>query len=46
MQSASQSSHTSLRVGQVITVLVAVFLLFDGVIHVLNISAVVETHVG
>lgn len=42
MQSASQSSHTSLRVGQVITVLVAVFLLFDGVIHVLNISAVVD----
>jgi len=33
---------TAVRIGQVITALVAAFLLFDAVIHILNIAPVVE----
>ncbi len=33
---------TGVRIGQVITALVAAFLLFDAVIHILNIAPVVE----
>ncbi|MGH3716948.1 MAG: DoxX family protein [Micromonosporaceae bacterium] len=35
-------STTSLRIGQVLTVLVAAFLLFDAVIHIMNIQVVQE----
>jgi hypothetical protein len=39
---STSRTGTSARVGQVVTVLVSAFLLFDAVIHILNIAAVVD----
>jgi hypothetical protein len=42
-QSSTSTSTTRARVGQVITVLISAFLLFDVVIHLLAIEPVVES---
>ena len=39
---STSRTGTSARTGQVVTVLVSAFLLFDAVIHILNIAAVVD----
>ena len=41
-RTSSTRTGAAVRVGQVLTVLVTAFLLFDAVIHILNVQAVVD----